>query len=952
MLRLQTFGGLRVLRDDGATTDLSNQRRRLAVLAVVAAEAPRGVSRERLLLLLWPDADAEKGRHALNQIVYNLRRELGESPIAGTAELTLAPEVMSCDLLDFRAAIARGDHGSAAELYQGAFLDGFFVPGAGEFDHWADDERLRTQRQAISALSRLAAAAEAGGDIEAQVRWTQRLVELDPLSAQRALAHMHALETAGDPDAAVAYGRRYEALVQADGDEADPAVASEVERLRRLPAVVRTSPVLLTPVRAEATASPVVADAEAPTVSATDQPAAALQMIVASPAVDSAPDAGPAPVRRRWRWPHAAAAALAVTLGGLTLVRAQPGTLPLRRGDRVLLADVQVPTADSANARALAYALQSALQQSSRIHLVSPTAITDALRRMGRSAGTLLPDSTASEVAEREAARYVVSLGVTASAATRVVSLRVLDPATGAAVRTYTTTVAPTALLDAIDVVSARLRRELGDSPEDVTNAMPLPRATTPSLEALRLYAGGRLAANRALYRDARTLYEGALVLDSGFAAAHAGLAYVSYVFNDVPDGDRHMARALSLANRLPTRERLLIEAIGARGGGDWQRAASLHRAYLIRYPDDYDIYGALGYELMRAGEQREALEAFDTLQAHRGLSAGDWFNVGAIRSSLGEYAMARKAHVAALALDTAFLVRAMQNEQVGRLLLTLGHSDSARVVHTAIAGRAGPEQARGLRALAYVDLYEGRYASAVQKLRRAIEIYVPDPTGRLSEVRDRALLARTLADLGERDAALTQLTAAARTCVTTRLPPQALFWTGKSLLRLGDLARARPLLDSAKARTRRTDKSEQAATLAFEAEYLAAEGKFDAATALAAQAANDGKLLADLVDTQAYVLERSGALPAALAARQGLGAQLAGAIELEGQQSARLAPLAVARIQSQLGRHDEALRTIGAFVERWPSADANLPMLTVLRAQVTARRGNATGPGHTTLSP
>ena len=115
MLRLLTFGGLRVSRDDGTATDLANQRRRLAVLASVATAYPAGVSRDRLLLLLWPDADAERGRHALNQIVYNLRRELGASPIDGALELVLLPDVMTADVTDFRTAMSKGDYAAATD---------------------------------------------------------------------------------------------------------------------------------------------------------------------------------------------------------------------------------------------------------------------------------------------------------------------------------------------------------------------------------------------------------------------------------------------------------------------------------------------------------------------------------------------------------------------------------------------------------------------------------------------------------------------------------------------------------------------------------------------------------------------------------------------------------------------------------------------------------------------
>ena len=80
------------------------------------------------------------------------------------------------------------------------------------------------------------------------------------------------------------------------------------------------------------------------------------------------------------------------------------------------------------------------------------------------------------------------------------------------------------------------------------------------------MLAGGRSAFRRGLYNDARTLYSGAIALDSGFAAAHAGLAAIAYYTNDIPAGDVHIARALALSDRLPPRERMLIEAEAARG--------------------------------------------------------------------------------------------------------------------------------------------------------------------------------------------------------------------------------------------------------------------------------------------------------------------------------------------------------------------------------------------------
>jgi DNA-binding SARP family transcriptional activator len=951
MLRLVTFGGLRVLRDDVSVAELANQRKRLAILAVVAAAAPLGVSRERLLFLLWPDAEGDRGRNALNQLVYNLRRELGESPIDGATELSLLPDVMSADLTEFRSAVSRGDHGAVAALYAGPFLDGFFVPGADEFERWADEERSRTMRQVVASLDTLAAAARASGDAIAEVRWTERLVELDPLSARRALEHMRALERTGDRDAAIRYGRRYDALARADDDEVDPAVGDEVERLRMLPTVLAAGAGAIVAQSQEPLGARSLAEVEAapvaqPTATDLESQAAEHGDVIRSVALVTPTAHVAAPVRRSMRWRSVAAiraVALILAAGVIAARRSASPSLPLERGARMMLADVQMPGADSINARGIALALQSALQQSPRVRLLSPAAIGDALRRMGRSTTELaLPDSTAVEVAEREGARYVISLTVSPPVnGTRLLSLRVLDPATQSALQSYSASAAGDGLLAALDVLSARLRRALGDPASEIAAAMTLPRATTPSLEALRLLAGGRAAFNRAQYQDARTLYSSALALDSGFAAAHAGLASIEYVMNNVPAADAHMARAMALADRLPPREQLMIEAVAARGRGDWNTAATLHRAYLIRYPEDYDVYSLLGYDLMRANAPDEALAAYDSSRAHRRQSANDLINIGAINVRLGRYKAAREAQVAAMRLDSTILIRSVQNEEFGATLLRLGFADSARAVHAVMLTRGRSDQARGHRSLAYVDLYEGKYTDAIRHLQNAVEMQATTTSqggSGLSEVRDRALLATTYLDLGQNALAREQLREAAHRCLTSALRPQLLLWTAKPLARLGDTALARLLLDSARTRARGTDRTEIAAVGVLDAELQFARGALaEGITAARRAVASDSSAYA--VETLAYGLERAAKWDEARAQYLWLHGAREHAIGKEGQQMTRLAPLAIARIDALRGHADSAQRDLAAFVERWPTAEANLPMITALRARIDAQR-------------
>ncbi len=932
MLRLLTFGGLRVVREDGGAAELSNQRRRLAVLAIAAAAAPAGISRERLLFLLWPDSDADKGRHALNQIVYNLRRELGASPIDGAAELQLLPEVMSADLVEFRDAIAAGDLLRAAALYSGPFLDGFFVPGAGEFERWAEDERSRTTRQAASVFEKLAASADQSNDRTALVTWTRRLVELDPLSARRALAHMRALERDGDIDAAIAYGRRYDVLARTDGDELDAAVGAEVDRLRTLPATVpqpasaAAVTTAITPVVAPAlpaevapAAMPVIAQSASPGIATADSPV--------QPA-DAAPPFRRAVARRVPRWIPISIAAAVALAGAVAWGRRDTATLPISSDDRILLADVQLPTTDTGDARALAIALQSALQQSARVRLVSPAAISDAVRRMGRDTpASALPDSVALEVAEREGARYVVSMTVAPSGATaRMVTLRVLDPSSRTVLRSYAATRATTELVSAIGAVTNAFRRDLGDTAREIDVAMPLPRATTPSLEALRLLAGGRAAFNRGLYNDARTLIAAAIALDSGFATAYASLASIAYVQNNIAEGDAQIRRALSLADRLPPRERLLIEAQAARGRGDWMRSATLHRAYLIRYPEDYDVYGLLGYDLMRGRNPGESLVAYDSLLAHRRPSAITLINVAANYAQLNRRAEARKAQGAAARLDSAILFRQVTNEEFGRTLIELGFADSARALYRVLMARTTSDRARAHRSLAYADLYEGRYTSALHHLDSAIALGDVGSSGALSVVRDRALLGSTLLSLGRSDAARVQLREAARLCVTSAIDPQAVFWTAKPLARLGETGTVTQLLDTARARTRSTDIGQVSATLALEAELLMAQGRFADAASTAARAIT-GDPSAYLIETLAYALERGDRLAEARMQYEVLQTARVGVVNKEGQQVARLAPLSIARIDAAEGRVIDAQRAVNALLERMPHADADLPM-------------------------
>src|SRR5213078_250582 len=104
-LRLSTFGGLSLTGESGLVTGAATQRRKLALLAVLATGGERGVSRDRLLALFWSESDAEHARHALTQSLSALRRELGSDDLfLGSADLSLTPALIDSDVADLETA--------------------------------------------------------------------------------------------------------------------------------------------------------------------------------------------------------------------------------------------------------------------------------------------------------------------------------------------------------------------------------------------------------------------------------------------------------------------------------------------------------------------------------------------------------------------------------------------------------------------------------------------------------------------------------------------------------------------------------------------------------------------------------------------------------------------------------------------------------------------------------
>ncbi|HYW30517.1 MAG TPA: BTAD domain-containing putative transcriptional regulator [Gemmatimonas sp.] len=243
MVELRTLGTLAVTLRDGRTPSPSAmQPRRLALLVCIARSGERGIARDRLATMFWPDADEEAARRGVTQSLYGLRTGLDEAElILGVQELRLNPDVARCDVIEFESALAARQDERAATLFAGPFLDGFRVPNAPEFDRWMEETRSTLSGRHEAVLERLAKRATEGGDHLAAADWWRRRATGDPLNARVAVELMRALAASGDRSGALAHARVHGALVEQElGVAPDASVLRAIETLRETPLDTRT----------------------------------------------------------------------------------------------------------------------------------------------------------------------------------------------------------------------------------------------------------------------------------------------------------------------------------------------------------------------------------------------------------------------------------------------------------------------------------------------------------------------------------------------------------------------------------------------------------------------------------------------------------------------------------------------------------------------------------------
>ncbi len=176
-------------------------------------------SREMLSSLLWGEYPDAKARKNLRDILFNLRRLMGSFLDISRQTVGLVPDgSIEVDVQRFEATAKTLEdvvhpHLSPAamvvlregvDLYQGDFLEGFYISQAPDFDAWLTNERSRLQQMEIQALHLLVEYLTHQGNTTLGINYATQLLNMEPWREETHRHLMQLLVWSGQRSAALA----------------------------------------------------------------------------------------------------------------------------------------------------------------------------------------------------------------------------------------------------------------------------------------------------------------------------------------------------------------------------------------------------------------------------------------------------------------------------------------------------------------------------------------------------------------------------------------------------------------------------------------------------------------------------------------------------------------------------------------------------------------------------
>ncbi|HXG88517.1 MAG TPA: protein kinase [Vicinamibacterales bacterium] len=329
----------------------------------------------------------------------------------------------------------------------------------------------------------------------------------------------------------------------------------------------------------------------------------------------------PAPAAAKRSLGRSRLAVTAIVVAGVVLAGfwLAPKTPALTEEDEILVADFTNTTGETVFDDTLKQALTVVLQQSPYLSVVSNDRVRESLRFMGRTVTDPVVDDDAREVCQRQNVKAMLAGGIARLGTQYVITFDAINCASGDHLATAQITAERKEdVIARLGAAASQLRAELGESLASVRKFdVPIERATTSSLEALKAFTTGMQLHSGGQPGRAIPHLERATTLDPEFALAYA-LMSTSYLnLRDLANARRFAGKAYDLRSRVNERERFYIEARHlVTVVGDADESIKLYELWAQTFPRDFVPWNNLGVSYFDVGKFEQAHEAY--LQSRR----------------------------------------------------------------------------------------------------------------------------------------------------------------------------------------------------------------------------------------------------------------------------------------------------------------------------------------------
>jgi predicted ATPase/DNA-binding SARP family transcriptional activator len=219
-LSIHTLGGLTIFRD-GQRIAHFPQRKDPALLVYLACN-PHPHPREVLAEMLWEGRSQAQSLANLRAVLTQLRQVVGDFlDITREMVAVKSTSALYVDAEDFERRLATRNRSDprgleqTIDLYQGDFLDGFYVDSQG-FEDWALLERERLRFRAMDAFDGLMDSYLSQGAYISGIARATQLLHLDPLREKTYRQLMELLALSGEREAALTQYETCRRVLQAE----------------------------------------------------------------------------------------------------------------------------------------------------------------------------------------------------------------------------------------------------------------------------------------------------------------------------------------------------------------------------------------------------------------------------------------------------------------------------------------------------------------------------------------------------------------------------------------------------------------------------------------------------------------------------------------------------------------------------------------------------------------